>query len=119
MFLNFINFDRGFIKNFSRMTALLISIFKTIGNNNLDIQAYQNKKNQDAPNDVGSSGNDNVSRDIENLLTIIKLAKSKKPNLAKSKKSGLTKAKKLDFSKANFSETDFLTFEAKKTFIHL
>ncbi len=62
-------------------------------------QATKNEKNQGTPSGVGSGG---VDRDIKNLSSVIKSAKSKKPN----------------FAKAN-SGTDFLTPEAKKAFIHL
>ncbi len=45
------------------------------------------------------------------------MAKSKKLKLTKLKKSDLVKAQ--NFAKANFSGTDFLTFKAKKAFLHL
>lgn len=60
-----------------------------------------------------------VGEKIEDLLTGANLAKSKKFNLAKSIRSDLIKCKKSSFAKTNFSETDFLTLETKKTFTHL
>lgn len=72
-----------------------------------------------------------IDESIKNLLTVTKLAQSKKSNLAKSKKSNLIKSKKSnfvksknstllkDYAKANFTTMDFLTFEAKKTFVYL
>ncbi len=50
-----------------------------------------------------ADGANSIDRDIKNLSSIVKSAKSIKPN----------------FAKANSSKTDFLTFEAKKTFIYL
>lgn len=52
-----------------------------------------------------------VDRVIENLLTIIKLPKTKKLYL--------TKTKKVDFAIADFYRTDFFILKAKKDFIHL
>ncbi len=57
------------------------------------------KKNQDVSSGCSSKG---VDGDIKNLSSIVKSAKSKKPN----------------FTKAN-SGTDFLTLRAKEAFIHL
>ncbi len=108
MFLGFTNFYKGFIRNFNRIVAPLISIFRTTDDEILSTQATENKKNQDVPSGdtgAGDSGN------IKNLLTTTKSAKSKKPKLTITKKS--------DFAKANSFGTDFLTPEAKKTFIHL
>ncbi len=74
-------------------------MLRTTGNDDIGTQATGNKKNQDTPSRVSSGG---VDRDIKNLSSIVKSAKSKKPN----------------FAKAN-SGTDFLTPGAKETFIHL
>lgn len=94
----------------------LTLIAQTTGNNNLSIKAYKNKTYQDTPSDTNSDdSNIDSDRDIKNLSTIVKVAKSKMSNLAQSKKSELTKAKKLEFTKVIFSKTDFLTFEAKKS----
>lgn len=70
------------------------------------------------PGNDGGNGRD-IDKNIENLLTSKKLAKSKKPNLAKSKKLDLAKAKNLDFAKVHSFKTEFLTFKTKKTFIYL
>ncbi len=104
MFLGFANFYKSFIKNFSKITVLLTSILQTTNNDNLSTQSDQNKKNQDI-SDSGV-GNGRIERSIKNLSTIANLAKSKK---SKSK---------INFAKAIYG-TDFLTFEAKKAFIHL
>ncbi len=77
------------------------------GNETQSIQA----EDQDAPGAVGGGDGEKIDGSIENLSTIAKLAKSKKPKLTKTKKS--------DFVKTNSFETDFLTPEAKKAFIHL
>ncbi len=69
------------------------------GNGSQSILTNASEKNQGAPSGVGSRG---VDGDIKNLSTIVKSAKSKKPN----------------FTKAN-SKTDFLILKAKKAFIHL
>ncbi len=109
MFLGFANFNSRFIRNFSRIAASLTLILQTTnkstGNKPQSIQA----ENQDAPGAAGGAGGGGVGRTFENLSTAIKSAKSKKPQLTKSKKS--------DLAKTN-SGTDFLTSEAKKTFIH-
>ncbi len=121
MFLGFANFYRKFIRNFSRIVVPLTSMLQTTGNDDLHIQAGQNKKNQDASNDAGNTGGaggvDRVSRSIKNLSTAAKSAKSKKPKLTKPKKSDLVKAQ--NFARANSFGADFLTSEAKKAFIHL
>ena len=57
--------------------------------------AHASKKNQDI---LSSVTNGSMNKDIKNLSSIIKLAKSKKSTL----------------SKTNFFGTDFLTFGAKK-----
>ena len=117
MFLGFANFYRKFIKNFGRITAPLISMLQIIDDKTLSIQATKNKKNQDVSASADNIGGDRVDKNMKNLCTIAKLAKSKKPKLTKPKKLDLIKAQ--NFVKANSSEMDFLTSEAKKTFIHL
>ena len=77
----------------------------------LSTQAIENKKNQRVPSGIIRVSSGRVGGSFENLSTIIKSAKSKKSKLTKSKKSNL--------AKANSSGTDFLTFGAKKAFIHL
>ncbi len=100
VFLGFANFYRRFIQNFSRIAALLTLILQTTDDETLSTQAIESKKNQDTPTSTG--GGDGVNRDTKNLSSVVKSAKSKKPN----------------FAKAN-SETDFLTPGAKKAFIYL
>lgn len=68
-------------------------MLQTTGDNNLSTQAYENKKNHDAVSGAGRDGGDKVGRDIKNLSTIVRLAKSEKSNLAISKKSNLAKSK--------------------------
>lgn len=99
MLLDFINFYRRFIRNFNKIGALLTLILLTTSHKTLSPQAGENKKNQNALDDDSIRS---VSRNIENLLTIVKLAKSKK----------------LDFVKIKPSKTDFLIFKAKEAFIH-
>ncbi len=102
VFLGFANIYRRFIKNFSRLAALLTSIIQTTdkstGNSSQSSLTNANEKNQGA-----SSGgvSEDVDGDIKNLSFIIKSAKSKKAN----------------FTKANFG-MDFLTPRAKKAFIY-
>ena len=106
MFLGFINFYKKFIRNFNRVVVLLNSMLQTINNNGLNTQASQNKKNQDVPNCASNSACEGeAGESIKHLSMATKLTKPK-----------LTKPKKLDFA---FSGADFLTFKAKKTFIHL
>lgn len=120
IFLGSVNFFKSFIQSFNKIVELFISILQTTDNKDLSLQAYKNIKNQDISNNTCSNNSSNsIGRNIENLLTIIKLIKFKKSNLAKSKKSDLTKAKKLHFAKPNFFEIDFLIFGAKKIFIYL
>ena len=76
-------------------------------NKALSTQATENKKNQEVLNITTKTKSDGVGGSIKNLLTIINLAKSKKPKLIKSKKSDLSNVK------ANFG-TDFLISRAKK-----
>ncbi len=115
MFLGFTNFYKRFIKNFSRIAASLILILQTTGKNDLGAQANGYEENQDAIASTGSASGSGVDGSIKNLSIIANLAKSKKSKSTKSKKSDLPKA---NFAKVN-SETDFLTLEAKKAFIHL
>ncbi len=75
-------------------------MLQTTNDRALSTQATENKSNQDIPANAG--GDVYVDGDIKNLSSVMKLAKSKKPN----------------FAKAN-SKTDFLNPGAKKTFIHL
>lgn len=58
------------------------------------------KKNQDISSNIDDK---NISKDIKNLLFIIKSTKSKKPN----------------FAKINSVKIDFLISRAKKAFIYL
>lgn len=73
---------------------------------NIDLPS-KTVSNQGEENDTGISGSAGSASSIV----------SKNKNLSKYKK--LVLAKRLDFAKANSSETDFLIFKAKKTFIHL
>ncbi len=116
VFLGFANFYRRFIKSFGKIAAPFTSILQTTGNNDLSTQADQNEKNQDKPDGVGGASGERVDRSIKNLSTVAKSAKFKKLKLTKLKKSDLIKAQ--NFIRANSSRIDFLTFEAKKTFIH-
>lgn len=87
---------------------------QTTSNNKLSTQIGKNKKNYNISSCIDGSTDRSVSRSIENLSTVTKLAKSKKLDFAKSKKSILLN----DFVKVNSTKTDFLTPKAKKTFIH-
>ena len=107
VFLGFANLYRRFIKNFDRIAALLTSILQTINDKPLNTQATENK-NWDISAGAGSAGgaaggasgaDGGIDRNIKNLSTTIKFAKTKKS--------------------ANSPRTNFLTFEAKKIFIHL
>ena len=82
-------------------------MFKITSNNDLSIQADQDEKNQDAPDEAG--GTSKVSRIDGSAKTLSTITKS-----AKSKKSKLTKPKRSNFAKTNSSGMDFLTSKAKK-----
>ncbi len=103
VFLGFANLYRRFIRNFSRIAALLTLILQTTTESTKDeiqsTQATENKENQDAAAGAGGAGS---GENIKNLSTVVKLAKSKKSN----------------FAKANFG-MGFLTPGAKEAFIHL
>lgn len=124
--LSFANFYKNFLKNFSRIVVPLASIFEITNefddNESQFIQLNNNKKIQDISSNANISlddtGDNVINKSIQNLSYIANLAKSKKSNLTKSKKSNL-RIKKSDFAKTNYSEMDFLTFKAKKAFIHL
>lgn len=89
-------------------------IFWTINKPNINkfwsILTTNNKKNQNIPSDIGGRnvGGKNVdsrgiSKDIKNLLSIVKLTKLKNPK----------------WTKSNFFKMDFLILEAKEVFIYL
>ena len=88
-------------------------MLQTTNDDALSTQATEDKTDEAASTGVGDAGSndigDRVGRSIENLSTIVNLAKKSKS--IKSKKSGLPNAK------AN-SGTDFLILGAKKVFIH-
>ncbi len=112
VFLSFANFYRKFIKNFSRIAAPLISMLWTINESIEDeIQSTQ-AENQDAPDTTGGVDDGKVGRNIKNLSTTAKSAKSKKPKLTKPKKSDLIKAKNLQ--RSTLSEWIFLLPKLKK-----
>ena len=109
MFFGFTNFYKRFIWNFNRIAASLTSILQTTNIEAPSIQVTKNKRNEAVLANTGSSNIDNrVGESIENLLTIVNLAKSR---LTKPKKA------RLPITKANFG-TNFLTFGAKKAFIY-
>ena len=68
----------------------------------LSTQVTKNKKNQDVPSSIAGANDGGIDESIKNLLTIVKLIRSKKSDLPKAK-----------FAKIN-SGTDFLTPKAKK-----
>lgn len=110
VFLDFVNFYRRFIKNFSNIAVLFTLILQTtksIKVSSLSTRVNKNKYYQNKKNEAIRAGSDK-----KNLSPITKLK-----ILAKSKKSNLAKPKKSDFIKANFFEMDFLTSGTKKTFI--
>ncbi len=112
VFLGFANSYKRFIQKFCKIAATLTLILQTTNDETLNTQVTQNKMNQ---NILASASGGRVGGSIKNLLTVPNLAKSKKSKLTKSKKSDLLKT---NFAKVNFG-TDFLTLEAKKTFIYL
>ncbi len=115
LFLGFANFYKRFIRNFSRIAALFISMLRTTNESTGDETQSTQAENQDIPSPVGGAGGGGFGRSFEKLSTAIKSAKSKKSNLTKPKKSDLPKA---NFARVN-SGTDFLTSEEKKAFIRL
>ncbi len=88
----------------------------TTDDETLGTPVTENKKNQNIINSTAEADSDEIDRNIENLLTIANLVKSKRPNSAKPKMSDLSKA---NFAKVIFLGVDFLTLGAKKTFIYL
>ncbi len=90
-------------------------MIRTIGESTGDDAQSMQAEKQDVPGGTGgASGTTDgggVGGSIKNLSTVA--------NSAKFKKSKLTKTKKSDLPRANSSGTDFLTFKAKKAFIHL
>lgn len=114
IFLGFAIFYKKLIRNVNRIIVLVFtSIIQTTNDNDLSIQASENKTNYNilstADSVDGSTGGEGINGNTENLSTITNLAK----------KSGLIKAKKPDFVIANCSATDFLTLKTKKVFTHL
>lgn len=95
LFLGFTNFYKKFIKNFNIIIVLLILILYIT---DYKIQNIQNKNSNILSSTRANSGV--VGENNENLLTIAKLAKSKK------------------FAKINFFEIDLLTFRVKRLFIY-
>ncbi len=83
-------------------------MLQTTDDRALSTQATKNEKSQDITSSTTRTNGVEIGKSIKNLSTIAKLTKSKKSDLAKA-----------NFPKVNSSGTDFLTFEAKKTFIHL
>ena len=112
MFLCFANFYKRFIKNFSRIAVLLTSILWTI--NKLTKNEVQSIEagNQISSSTASGVNKDRVGESIENLSTIVNLAKFKKSTLLEPKKSNLSNIK------ANFG-TNFLISKTNKTFIYL
>lgn len=103
------------MKNFSKKAISFILMVKRIGNKDLNNQAIKNKKNEGVSSDVCIGVNyGDIGKNINNLSIVGNLTKFKKPNSINSKK-----IKNLKSVIANTFETDFLTPEAKKVFIHL
>lgn len=110
--MNFANFYKKFIRNFSSIVILFtlilqstiklleVSFFSIIGTNK-----KQNYKVKDSINDIGK-------KKIKNLLIT-----RKSKILVKCKK--LAKSKKSDFAKINFFKSDFLISKVKKTFNYI
>ena len=86
--LDFTNFYKRFIKNFTRIIALLNLMLQTTDNKIFSIQAIENQKNQDT---LAGTDSSKVDKSIENLSIIAKWAKCKKPKLTKLKKLDLVK----------------------------
>ncbi len=84
VFLDFANFYRRFIQNFSRIAVPLTLILQTIDHKALSTQATENEKNQDVPAGGSAGGGVSGSESIKNLSIAAKLAKSKKPNFTKA-----------------------------------
>ncbi len=113
MFLGFASFYRRFMRNFSKIVALLTLMLQTTTDKALSTQATKNEKNYNVPSVTAKVDGGEVGRSIKNLSTVVKSTKSQRPKSTKSKKSDLLKAK------VNSYGTDFLTLGAKKTFIYL
>ena len=98
MFLGFAKFYRKFIRNFSKITALLTFMLQTtnkaVGN---ELQSTWNE-NLDTPGTEGAGRPGRAGGDNENLSNAGKLKKR---------------------SKANSTEADFLTSRVKEIFIYL
>ncbi len=101
--LDFANFYKRFIKNFSRIAAPLTTMLQTtdksIGNGFQSTLTNVSEKNQSASNGGGS---EDIDGNIKNLSSIVKSARSKKLNITKAKFGA-----------------DFLTLGAKEAFLHL
>lgn len=83
------------------------------GNDELNSQAGENDSSHNTSHIGGTtSGGCGICENINNLSTIVNLAKFKKPNLTTSKK-----AYNLDFTMANSSKTDFFISKPKKVLI--
>ena len=108
MFLDFANFYKRFIKNFSRIVTSHILILQITSDEALRTQATKDERNEAISTGASGSGTSGgVGRSIKNLSIVTNLAKKSK--LTKPKRSKLSNAK------AN-SKNDFLFFKAKKTF---
>ena len=94
------------------MAALFTLILWTTNKPTKDEAQSIQAGNQDTPDIASRADRGGLGSNIENLLTIVNMAKSKKPKLTKPKKLDLSNAK------ANF-EPDFLTSKVKKAFIYL
>ena len=98
VFLGFANFYRKFIRNFSKIATSLTSMLWTTNKAaDNEVQSTQDE-NQDLPGTESASRVGGAGGDYENLSNTGKLRKR---------------------SKANSPKADFLTFGAKKAFIHL
>ena len=77
VFLNFANFYRRFIKDFSKIAALLTSMLKTMAPSTLAGSAYtKTNENELDINSGGGIGSDRVNDRIENLSRSIKVKNS-------------------------------------------